>query len=323
MGRPTTGPVETDGFPGIGEPALLTDVRVAGQATFDRVVLEFDGPVPDYRVEYVEPPILAAGSGRPVEVDGEAFLHVTAAPASGVDLSPAPSRPTYDGPTRFDPPDTEVVTEVVRTGDFEAVLSWAIGLDRQVPYGIVALEDPTRLVVDLRHDAGTDDGGAPGEGIPPVGGGREDLVDVVSEGAGEPVVLTDVRLGAHDGFDRIVFELAGDGEVGYELGYAADPTAQRSGEPIEVAGRATLGITLTNVLLPPDAPPGLTPWEQRDRLAVADARVIDELITDSWFEGRYTFYAGVTDQLPFAVARFEDPQRLVVDVVTAEPDHHG
>lgn len=312
LGEPTTDPVQTDGFPGSGEATFLTDVRVAGEESFDRVVLEFAGPAPEYRVEYVDPPILQAGSGRPVELEGQAFLQVTASPASGVDLSGEQPRPTHDGSTRLDPRYADVVTEVARTGDYENVLSWAIGLDRQVPYGVAVLEDPTRLVVDVRHD-GTD-GGDPGAGVPPVGGGTADVVDVAEEGTGDPVVLTDVRLGAHDGFDRIVFEFAGAGQAGYEIGYDPSATAQGSGEPVDVPGVTALGITLTNLLLPPDAPPGVEPWDQQDRLAIADAQVVEALITDTLFEGRYAFYAGVTDRPPFAVERFDDPQRLVVDV---------
>jgi hypothetical protein len=112
---------------------------------------------------------------------------------------------------------------------------------------------------------------------------------VADEGSGPPVVLTDVRLGAHEG-----------------------STGSSSNSP----GRNLLGITLANVLLPPGAPPGVQPWEQQDRLAIRDAQVVRALITDSLFEGRHAFYAGVTDRLPFAVARFEGPQRIVIDVPT-------
>ncbi|SFE04879.1 hypothetical protein SAMN05216574_10224 [Blastococcus tunisiensis] len=317
LGEPTTDPVESDGYPGTGEPALLTDVRVAGQETFDRVVLEFADQVPGYRVQYVEPPITADGSGRTVEIPGEAYLQITAQPASGVDLSGDQPRPTYDGPARIDPPYGEVITEAVRTGDFEGVLTWTVGLEEQLPYGVVTLQDPPRLVVDVRHQADGGDGGS-GEGIEPVGPGATD--DVSADGSGEPVLVTDVRLGAHDGFDRIVFEVAGEGEAGWQAGYVQDPTAQGSGEPIDVAGDATLEITLTNVALPGDAPEGVQPWDQQERLAIRDGQVIEELIVDGLFEGRYAFYAGLTGQLPFAVERFEDPQRIVVDVQTERPE---
>ena len=46
---------------------------------------------------------------------------------------------------------TSVVREVVRSGDFEAVLSWAIGVQERVDFRVQALDDPARLVVDVRN----------------------------------------------------------------------------------------------------------------------------------------------------------------------------
>jgi hypothetical protein len=69
------------------------------------------------------------------------------------------------------------------------------------------------------------------------------------------MAVTDVRVSAHDGFDRIVFELDGDEAAGYDIGYTRDgeATSQGSGEPIEVAGEAALGIALHGIALPADA----------------------------------------------------------------------
>jgi hypothetical protein len=39
----------------------------------------------------------------------------------------------------------------VRTGDFEAVLHWAIGLEEQVDFRVVTAESPPRLIVDFRN----------------------------------------------------------------------------------------------------------------------------------------------------------------------------
>jgi hypothetical protein len=39
----------------------------------------------------------------------------------------------------------------VRTGDFEAVLSWAVGLGDRVDFRVGTLDDPARLVVDFRN----------------------------------------------------------------------------------------------------------------------------------------------------------------------------
>ena len=48
-------------------------------------------------------------------------------PASGVDLSTDPFTVIYQGPKRIQPNLPNVV-DIVQVGDFESVLSWAIGL---------------------------------------------------------------------------------------------------------------------------------------------------------------------------------------------------
>jgi hypothetical protein len=70
----------------------------------------------------------------------------------GFDLNTGEGELVYKGPKRIRGADAgaTVVKEVVRTGDFEAVLSWAIGLDRQ---GALPRHDataPSRLIVDFR-----------------------------------------------------------------------------------------------------------------------------------------------------------------------------
>lgn len=139
--------------PGLGPAGVahLTALRAARQPGFDRVVFEFEGPtVPPARVEYVNRPIRQDGSGNEVTVAGAAVLTVRMFPASGVDLTGATLRQVYTGRDRIDPADTQVVEELVRTGDFEAVLTWAVGVKRQAPFLVTTLAGPSRLVVDIQ-----------------------------------------------------------------------------------------------------------------------------------------------------------------------------
>ena len=69
-------------------------------------------------------------------------------PASGFDLSVPEGELIYTGPRRLPGPGTPV-QEIVRTGDFEAVLTWAVGLSERVPFRVLTLEDPARIVVDF------------------------------------------------------------------------------------------------------------------------------------------------------------------------------
>jgi hypothetical protein len=135
------------------ETALLDRIAVGRHEGYDRVVFEFKNDLPGYRVEYVEPPLKEDGSGKPVSVQGTAIVVVRMEPASGFDLNTGEGVMTYKGPRRFDgsAAGTSVVQELVRTGDFEAVLSWAIGLSDKVDFRVRTATSPPRLIVDFRN----------------------------------------------------------------------------------------------------------------------------------------------------------------------------
>ncbi len=135
------------------ETALLERVGVGRHEGYDRVVFQFRNALPGYRVSYVEPPLVEDGSGNPVEVAGNAFVLVRMEPASGFDLSLDEGQLVYDGPRRIGGAEsgTSTVREVVRTGDFEAVLSWAVGLEDRVDFRVLTLDGPPRLVVDFSN----------------------------------------------------------------------------------------------------------------------------------------------------------------------------
>jgi len=133
------------------ETALLTRVEIGRHNGFERVVFEFRNELPGYLIEYLEGPLSEDGSGNPVQLEGTAYLVVRMEPASGFDLSVPEGELVYTGPRRLSGPAAGAVKvrEVVRTGDFEAVLTWAIGLDERTPFRVVRLEQPSRLVIDF------------------------------------------------------------------------------------------------------------------------------------------------------------------------------
>jgi hypothetical protein len=152
VGTASTDPKETPGWPdGKGGHGFLTDVRVGRHEGFDRVVFEFDGELPPaYSVQFVELPVRYDPSAEVVELDGAAALLVDVR-ATSVDYSdPGQPRDTY-GPSRIEPPEAGVVMELVRTGDFEGLLEWAVGLPSQAPFAVAQLRDPSRIVVDIDH----------------------------------------------------------------------------------------------------------------------------------------------------------------------------
>ena len=150
MGASTT-PVE--GAANSSDTALLERVAVGRHEGYDRVVFQFRNALPGYKVEYVQPPLKEDGSGNPVTIKGDALVVVRMEPASGFDLNTGEGVMTYKGPKRIDGSSsgTSVVQEVVRTGDFEAVLTWAIGLSDKVDFRVRTATSPSRLIVDFRN----------------------------------------------------------------------------------------------------------------------------------------------------------------------------
>jgi hypothetical protein len=114
--------------------ALLTHV----QAEPGRVTFSFLSAPRQVKAGWVpRSKVTEDGSGKHVQVAGAAVLVLRFVPASGADLSGNTFRLVYKGPKRLKPQTRGPVREVVRVGDFEAMLSWAIGLDRKRQYRIV------------------------------------------------------------------------------------------------------------------------------------------------------------------------------------------
>jgi hypothetical protein len=130
--------------------SLLNVIRVAEQPGYERVVFEFDGLAPAYDVQYVDQ-VREDPSGKCVPLDGNAFLLVVM-PGGTLDTAFQESNPadarSYPGPQRIRP-DLRQVKEIAAVGDFEAVLSFGIGVDHMAPFRVLRLADPDRIVVDF------------------------------------------------------------------------------------------------------------------------------------------------------------------------------
>jgi hypothetical protein len=141
---------QTGPAPASPEALFLTGVSIeAGECT-DRVVFDFESGAPGYRVSY-QPASTAKiedGSGNPIAVAGADFLVVKLMPAMTAKIDGDQVTPTYTGPKRINPPnDVDLVREVVKTGDFESVVTWVIGVATKHPYTVKA--DGSQLVVEL------------------------------------------------------------------------------------------------------------------------------------------------------------------------------
>lgn len=139
----TAGIVEIPSDDGI---STLVSVRTARHEGFDRVAWELAGAVPGVRVEYVDRPVRACGSGEPVPLPGDAWLEVRMSPAAAHTDA---GRATIAERRRAT--ELPVVIEIVQTCDFEAVVTWVLAVRSPEPYRLIRLDEPSRLAVDVRH----------------------------------------------------------------------------------------------------------------------------------------------------------------------------
>jgi hypothetical protein len=127
--------------------AILTDVRSARHTNYDRVVFEFDGTeLPTFRIEYIDRPVRACGSGDVVPFAGDAWLSVR---FSGANAHTDAGEATVKDRVRS--PNLPIVKDLKLICDFEAEVEWVMGVSSPNKYRVLELKSPTRLVVDIRH----------------------------------------------------------------------------------------------------------------------------------------------------------------------------
>jgi hypothetical protein len=136
--------------------AQIVDVRVGSHDDYDRVVFEFEEPdpnpagnggIPHYQIRTARAPFTEDPSDLPIDVEGDAFARIIFQGASGYDFD---GNATYDGPRRITP-GFGSLTQAVEGGDFEATMTWILGLSRPTCWQIHALHDPDRLIIDFHH----------------------------------------------------------------------------------------------------------------------------------------------------------------------------
>jgi hypothetical protein len=132
---------------------VLTDVRVGAhpeQGGWDRIVFEFEdvdgfpGAHPGGIVQYADE-VFQCGSGDPVEVEGEAILEVRLDATQAHDDN---GNLTIDA-IEIDGPGNSIL-EAKSFCDFEGVVQWAIGTPREQNFKVVFLENPARIVIDIK-----------------------------------------------------------------------------------------------------------------------------------------------------------------------------
>ena len=124
------------------------------------------------------------------------------------------------------------------------------------------------------------------------------------EFTGADLAVSDIRLASHDGFDRVVFDVAGDGVPGWSVAYTDYPGQQGSGFPIDYEGASALSVNLHGMIRPIE-------------VGGVDGvgGVVTEVIPDIAHHGTAQFIIGVAERAAFSVTLLEEPTRVVVDVL--------
>ena len=132
--------------------AKVVNVRTGQHYCFDRLVIDLNGAVAGYTVQYV-PQVVQDGSGLPVPLRGQAFIQLTV------------NAPAYDdaGNSTYNPANKNELADVTGyqtfrqvawAGSFEGYSTLGLGVRARLPFRVLTLQGPdggSRLVVDVAH----------------------------------------------------------------------------------------------------------------------------------------------------------------------------
>ncbi|PJE98047.1 hypothetical protein CUT44_02055 [Streptomyces carminius] len=137
-----------------------------------------------------------------------------------------------------------------------------------------------------------------------------------SAGHSQAEPLKNIRTGAHECYDRMVFDVTGTTEeLGYHVGYVDVFHQDGSGKPIPVKGGAILQIHVTAPSYDPETGEAVYAARAGQPLPGVDLtgyRTFRDTRFGASFEGQTQVGLGVRARLPFRV--FQTGDRLVVDV---------
>jgi hypothetical protein len=123
----------------------VSTYRVHESRRVDTITFSFTGGLPGHRLAYVRE-VAADASGRPIPLDGQAFLSLTFSPAHASEMAP-PYHPT--AAERTATPALAIIRQVRPAGDFEGYASFGIGLTRRATYRVITRRHPDRISIEF------------------------------------------------------------------------------------------------------------------------------------------------------------------------------
>lgn len=132
------------------ETTYLRSVRVGRQQTFDRVVFEFSGAMPNYRVEYLKSRFYEdEGGTHRIKIAGNVFMEVnfSVIPADEEQMRLREQKDFIPiGRLKL-----RSVRELEEAGLFEGYYDFLLGISARKPFRVTELSDPLRLVIDFKN----------------------------------------------------------------------------------------------------------------------------------------------------------------------------
>jgi len=123
--------------------------------------------------------------------------------------------------------------------------------------------------------------------------------------------ITDVRVGTHDGYDRVVFEFDSGLPDAVIEGVLPPFYADPSGQEITVAGSAFLKVTMHGASRV--SPDGVVTYGGSTDFEPGFERLV-QLVEGGDFEAVSSWYLGLDGGGCFRVLTLADPSRLVIDI---------
>ena len=140
--------------PAPGTQVSVRSVTYGRHDGFDRVVLTVSGPTAGYNVQYV-PKLVTDGAGETLPIAGGAIIHVA---LHSTTWNESPS-PRLNVSPRF-----PALRQIRSAGEFEGYATYGIGQATKAGFRVFRLTGPDRIVVDVRHPAGSASSPAPTPG---------------------------------------------------------------------------------------------------------------------------------------------------------------
>lgn len=182
------------------------------------------------------------------------------------------------------------------------------------PTGAPDTPSPAATTPAATHSPGPTAGPTTRPTTAPTGDAGADFtcdLPIVAAGSAPIANIVDVRVGTHDGYDRLVIEFE-QGSPDVTLDRASPPfTEDGSGLPVEVEGESFVGLVMRHGTKQTDT--GTSSYDGRTEFATGFAMLVHAVEAGD-FERQSTWILGLAAEACVRVLLLDDPPRLAIDV---------